>query len=119
MTLTELKVRVAQKLRILANGATIDSNDDALIEDKYLEVYDELHNQGLVNWESGTSATIPTTHANHVITIIASRSADDFELPEDRIGRLMIEEQQAMGRLREIEHQAYIPDHQPANSGGR
>ncbi len=113
MTLTEFKVRVAQKLRILANGSTIDTNDDALIEDKYLEVYDELNNLGLVNWASGTSPTIPTTHANHVIPIVAARCADDFEVEEPRLQRMMIEEQQARGYLKEISHQAYVPDHAP------
>ena len=72
ITLTALKLRVAQKLRIVANGESIDTNDDALIEDKYDELYEELNNVGLVDFIQAGPVT--TTHSQHIITILAVRS---------------------------------------------
>lgn len=106
ITLSSLKDRVAQKLRIVANGETVDANDLTLIEAKYDEIYDELNNLGRVDFVR--AGPIGTTHSNHVIAIVAARCADDFEIPEPRLQRLMMEEEKALLKLKEVAHQAYI-----------
>ena len=111
ITLAALKDRVAQKLRVVANGETVDANDLTLIEDKYNEVYDELNNLGLVDW--ALAGPINTTHSQHVITIVASRCADDFEVEESRLQRLMVEDMSARNKLKEQAHQEYVPEDQP------
>ncbi len=119
MTRSELITRVLQKLRELEADETPSSEDTALVGAKYDEVYEELNDRGLVSWAS--DGTIPSTHAQPMVTIVAARSADDFHVEEVRYQRLQVEAfgprldetGGAMALLKEREYQPYVSDAEP------
>lgn len=117
MTKNDLIIRVLRKLRELEADETGSSEDVSLVGAKYDEVYAELNEAGLVNWAS--TGSIPNTHAQHVITIVAYRSADDFYVDEQRYQRLKFEAEGAdgnggaMARLRQMEYIPYVSTDNP------
>lgn len=111
MTKSEAIRRILLKLRDIESNEEAGSDDVDLLGAKYNEVYAELNRSGLVNW--GLAGEIPDTHAQAFIAIIASRSADDYHVDEQRYQRLMIESQGAFNKLKQMEHIPYVSTDEP------
>jgi len=111
MTKTELIKRVLIKLKVIQSDDTVSTEDSDLIGAVYDEVYQELKIQELVTWTS--TGDIPTSHAQSMIKIVASRSADDFEHEELNVQRLLIEESQAMDKIVILNRVPYVSTSEP------
>lgn len=78
VTKTLLANKVLEKLGRIAAGESVDSDDQAVCDDAYESVYEEMRSRHLVDW--GSAESIPTWAMLHVRNIVANRVANDFGL---------------------------------------
>ena len=113
MTKTELATKALQRLRVLSAGETPDSDDLSLAETAYDALYAALHTEHLVTWDS--AGDIPDRAVLPMSTLLASEIADDFEIPEVRLQRLVAQAQAARSVLATVKAPDYVPEPIPAN----
>ena len=82
-TKAELATKVAQYLRVLQAGQTINSNDSTLIQDAYDSLYLNLRADHSVDW--GPDDDIPQQFENEVVAILANQGliSKAFSVPID------------------------------------
>ena len=91
VTKTNLATRVAQRLRIVPSGQSVDAADSLLIQDAYDEIYQWLLQRNAVTW--GATDDIPTEASRPLVRLLSYEVADDFLSNQDegRIQRLRVD----------------------------
>lgn len=89
MTPTDLKIATLRKLKVIASGELANSDDLALMTEKYEGLHAMLLEMSLVTW--ALTEDIPTKAEQPVIFMLAALSADDFGVPEPRASVLKVE----------------------------
>jgi len=79
-TLAEVAEKVLKKLGRLADGQVAPASQKKSVTDEYDGLYDELLNDGLVNWAKADS--IPDFAYNPICILLLGRVADDFGVPD-------------------------------------
>ncbi len=104
-TKTQLATKVLQKLRVLPVGQVARIDDTNLIEAAYDELYQLYCDDGLVTW--GASDSIPDESVRPMVRVLASDMADEFNIPEPRLQRLLVEREQAVKQLKNLAQVTY------------
>lgn len=99
ITAAALRNRALQKLRVLKPGEDASAEDAALVDAAYTAMYAEFVTRGIAAW---TETAIDDEWTEPARVVLAARVADDFHVPEPRLGRLLQEAAIAEARLREM-----------------
>lgn len=89
MTPTDLKIATLKKLKVIASGESANSDDMALMGQKYTGLHAMLLERSMVIW--ALTEDIPEKAEQPLIMMLAALSADDFGVPEPRATRLKAE----------------------------
>ena len=111
MTKTELIKKVLQKLRVLEVGETPDADQTTTVGDMYDSAYQELKDDEIVTWTS--AGEIPTKEAQQMVSYVSSMLVDEFNVPEGRAQRLIIQGNNARQRLFELNAVEYVSTEEP------
>jgi|GEM_PF-4293373 hypothetical protein len=79
-TTTEIASAVLRKLGRLPDGQVAPPSQVKIIKDAYTGLYDELFNDGLVNW--GSTDAIPDLAVYPITIMLTGRVSDDFGVPD-------------------------------------
>ncbi len=107
-TKQQIATRVLQKLMVLENGETIDTDDEALIIESYDSSYALLEFDNLVTWGSGDD--IPIQAELSVIDYVANRVMGSFTVRPDISQKLPTESKIAERDLFSLTVSPYVPD---------
>ncbi|MEN8171422.1 MAG: hypothetical protein ABFS03_00930 [Chloroflexota bacterium] len=107
-TKTQVATKVLEKLGVLESGATADSADLTIIEDKYDSWYGVLAAEDKVSWGSGDN--IPNEAVASVVSIIANDCLTEFIIPQDK--QVIIDRDATKGNdnLKKLEYVDYVPE---------
>ncbi len=86
MTPSEIRTAALQELRVLAAGAPIDPDDDALVRARYDTLYGLLHGDDLATWASADD--VPEGSEQAVIWMLAYLCCTPFGISLDRVQEL-------------------------------
>ncbi|MEW7987901.1 MAG: hypothetical protein AB2799_19110 [Candidatus Thiodiazotropha sp.] len=78
-TVNELRNKVLRKLKVLPKGQAAEAEDASIVEDAYLEKYEELTLKGTINYADSTD--IPTEVVLSLVVVVAAELLDEFQLP--------------------------------------
>lgn len=112
-TKAQIAVRVLQKLKVLENGETINTEDQTIVEDAYDASYALLDAQELTSW--GSAEDIPTGAELPVIDYVANECKEAFSVPADLLARLPYQAEQSLGKLAILLAPTYVSDEIPAD----
>ena len=112
-TKAEIATLVAQKLKVLETGATIDSDDSTLIQGKYDSRYQILAAQDLVSWGSGDD--IPTGAEFAVTALVARDCLSEFHVDDKTMQAVIFDADRAIDDLMMLEHLDYVPEESEVN----
>lgn len=87
MTPTELKLAALRELKVIAAGQDADAGDFALMGEKYTALHAMLLTKELVTWS--LTEDVPAKAQEPVKMMLAAFAADEFGVPEPRLGQLM------------------------------
>jgi hypothetical protein len=104
VTKADLATRVAQRLRIVPSGQSLDVADSLLIQDAYDELFQWLLQRRAVTW--GSSDDIPDQASRSMVRLLAYEVADDFLGNQDE------------GRIQRLRVDAYGPDGETGGAFG-
>lgn len=107
-TKAEIATKVAQALKVLETGATIDSDDSTIIQAKYDSRYKVLAAIDLVSWGSGDD--IPTEAETPIVYLVAQDCLTEFHVPMDTVQLILAGASRAIMDLKNIEYVDYVPD---------
>ena len=107
-TKAKIAERVLQKLTVLEHGETMDTGDQAIVEEAYDSSLAILDSLNLVSW--GSSDDIPTQAELPIIDYVADKVKGAFQIPQDVRQSLPFEAQQAENTLAFLVTPDYIPD---------
>lgn len=89
MTTTELKLAALRKLKVIGSGEPANSADFALMGEQYEALHAMLLEKSLVTW--ALDEDIPAKVRQPVIAMLAALSAEEFGVPQPRLGSLILE----------------------------
>lgn len=95
-TLAEMRVKVAEKLELTAQGQALTAADAALIDARITEKHDNLAAKGRIYWDASDT---PTEAVVPMVWILANEVADEFGLWSEK---LELKAQQAMIDIAEL-----------------
>lgn len=99
--MAKTKAQIAQRVLTKTNrvpiGETADANLTALVKEHYDEVYQELLQDGLVDW--GSADSVPDHAVSLIVLLVTVRAADDLRVPEQRLQRLIAQVKPARKQL--------------------
>lgn len=104
-TKTQLAVKVLQKLRVLPTGQAAVTDDTSVIETAYDELYQLYRDDGLITW--GSADDIPDEAVRPMVVVLASDMADEFNVPEARVQRLLAQRVEAVKQLKSLSQVVY------------
>ena len=107
-TKAAIRNKTLKKLRVIAEDETPSASAITDVEEGYDEMHPWLLSKNAANWDSDED--IPDEAVHSVVTILASRMADDFVVDELRYQRLQVEADFALTRLIEISASPYVPN---------
>ena len=110
LTIEQISKSLLTKLGRLPEGQSATGAQVAQVQEEYNDLYTELNEDGLVNWTS--DADIPTGAAGFIKTLLLSRLADNFGVPNQWLAL----EDRTKIRLGAVVRGAYIP--RPTKSEG-
>lgn len=98
----DIRNRALKLIGQLAAGEAASAEDAAEVDAIYTSVHDELIQENLAVWGSGTSDVIPEKVVDSLVRLIGARAAPGFEVGS--IGGIppMAVEEMALGRLRRM-----------------
>ena len=91
-TSNTLADKVLQKLGVIAEGESVSSANQLVVDDAYTTVYYELRALHLVDW--GYAEAVPNWAMMHIVDIVANRISNVYGIP-----RSTDEEQYAIQRM--------------------
>ena len=109
-TKAQVAEKVLQKLGVLESGETVDTDDQAIVTDKYDSWYQVLAADDKVTWGSGDD--IPTEAVASVVSIIANDCLTEFIIPQDKQILIARDSQTGMDNLKKLDYVDYVPEEQ-------
>lgn len=106
-TKAEIRQKVAKRLGLLGQGASLSAAIGADLDDAYDEVYDELESSGLTIWAD--TGSMPARCVDPFVDLCAARRITDYGVSNDRALRILQSERTALGRMKKHVATEYIP----------
>lgn len=88
MSPANIRIATARDLRILADGDTLNPEDDAKLSDKYTALHAMLLDADLVTW--GLTENVPAKCEQPVIAMLCALSVNFSGLPAERRAELIL-----------------------------
>jgi len=99
LTKADLRNAVMTRMGVLAAGETANAADAALVDQAIEDVHESLIQKGLADW---VTSAIPNVMKRPLIALVKYEVADDFSIPEARIGRWAVEARGMFGDIRAL-----------------
>jgi hypothetical protein len=109
---TAIGLLALQAMRVVEGDATPDSNDTAIIEAAYDQVYATLKTRHLVSW--APSGEVPDECVNPVVYLTAAQRLSLFTVPLDAQQYILSQAATAVGDLTEVLALDYAPVQVPS-----
>ncbi len=99
LTLAQLRDRVAQRLRILGEGADLTGEDATIIENAIAAKHEELLAMGWAKWDTDA---VPLQAVQALIAILAEELCGEYGLPGEERALLAQQRMHGEGRLQAL-----------------
>ena len=99
-TKAEIAQQVAERLRVVPIGQTLQSQDRAKLDLHYDQIYNELKVKGLATWSA--TGSVPTELQGHMSNMVAFDATDVYQVSNDLYARLAASDARSRLYLREL-----------------
>ncbi len=105
-TKADIRQQVAERLRIVPVGQTVQSQDQAKLDLHYDQIYAELKGVGVATWSA--TGSVPTELQGHMANLVALDATDVYHVSDKLYARLTAADAGSRTRLRELTTPAHV-----------
>lgn len=99
-TKAEIRQQVAERLRIVPIGQTVQDQDKTKLDLHYDQIYEELKNAGFATWSA--TGSVPTELQGHMANMVSLDATDVYHVSDALYARLTAADARSRLRLREL-----------------
>jgi len=111
-TAAEIRDKAAFKLGVKALGQALENSVSSDLDNAYIEVYDRLRAEDLVNWDS--TADVPNDVVDPVVFLVAFARTVEYGVAGERYQRIALGASQSETRIRRSLQDDYFTDENEA-----